>query len=155
MHKIVIASILVCLGLTVSAQDVKLIKFDKLQSELSAESDKLRIYNFWATWCGPCIKEMPHFEEASSQEGLEIIFVSVDFPNQHDRVKKLVAKKGIQSPVYHLDEKKAGDFIARISENWTGAIPATLFVDKYGEQYFYEKEFSKDELTIAIKKHLY
>jgi thiol-disulfide isomerase/thioredoxin len=154
MRKSTIAVILLCLAWAATAQDVRLIKFDRLQTELERESDKLRVYNFWATWCGPCIKEMPYFEAASARGDVEVIFISVDFPNQHEKVKKLIAKKEIKSPVFHLDEKNAGEFIEKISENWSGAIPATLFVDTYGDQYFYEKEFSSELLNETIKKHL-
>ena len=53
------------------------LDYDDFKNKIETKSDELRIYNFWATWCAPCIKEMPYFEAAvNNMEGTKLVFVS-------------------------------------------------------------------------------
>lgn len=141
------------LTIKVSGQ-VEVIKFQDLQSKITSADEGLTIFNFWATWCGPCIKEMPFFEEADNRESIKVYFVSVDFKNQLEKVESFVEKRGITSQVLFLDEKDPDDYMPKVSDNWSGAIPATLFVNEMGRSYFHEKSFTKEELNTLIEKYL-
>lgn len=151
---------LICLlaliiSLQLSAQEVEVVKFGDLQKKMLYTEAPLTVFNFWATWCGPCIKELPHFEELDqTYEDVKVYLVSIDFQNELEKVKKFVEKKGLKSEVLFLDEKDPDSYMPKVSQEWTGAIPATLFVTELGKTYFYEKAFTKEELEKTINNHL-
>lgn len=129
-----------------------IISFDQLEENLNKPSQKMKVVNFWATWCKPCIKEMPYFEKVAKKHSdqMDLIFVSLDFPDEVDKVKSFLLKKDFQSATYLLNETNYDDFMPRIDKSWTGAIPATLFVDQQEKKYFYEKSFTEAELDALI-----
>ncbi|SHM58178.1 Thiol-disulfide isomerase or thioredoxin [Cyclobacterium lianum] len=131
--------------------EFKIISFEEFEVLTAADSDKLRIYNFWATWCAPCIREMPHFEAASAQDpDLELVFISMDDGRRPERVTSFIKRKEIQSPVYLLDDVDFNSWIDKVDQSWTGAIPATLFILPDGERIFHEGELEADELQKLI-----
>lgn len=130
---------------------------EKLES-LAKEND-LTVVNFWATWCKPCIAELPYFEEAGkafANEGVKLLLVNMDFVEVLDtKVKPFLEKRNIQSSVVLLDETDYNAFINDIDESWSGAIPATLFIGKAeSRKAFFEKEFSKEALFEEIRNFL-
>jgi thiol-disulfide isomerase/thioredoxin len=137
------------------SQDVEVVKFADLQKKMLYTDAPLTVFNFWATWCGPCIKELPHFDTLESEnENVKVYLVSIDFQSELERVKKFVSKKSLQSDVLFLDEKDPDNYMGKVSQEWSGAIPATLFVTDLGKTYFHEKAFTKEELEKTIKKYL-
>ncbi|MFY0599834.1 MAG: TlpA family protein disulfide reductase [Cyclobacteriaceae bacterium] len=130
------------------SQKVEAIKMDKLKEVMSRDSEKVKVINFWASWCGPCVKELPYFDLLSQNNELEVTLVSLDFPENIMKAEKLLEKKGIASDSYLLDES---EYIDNIDETWSGAIPATLIFDTEGNRYFYEKSFTKSELVELVK----
>jgi thiol-disulfide isomerase/thioredoxin len=120
--------------------------------------ENVRVINFWATWCKPCIKELPYFESAHrnyQDKNVEIILVSLDMAEQADsRVIPFLEKKSITSPVVLLDETDFDPIITYVSDQWSGAIPATLIIDRSGKKEFYEREFEKNELDHILNKYL-
>lgn len=134
-----------------SAQDIEVIKYPDLAKLISAPSEKNKVINFWATWCRPCIKELPQFlelYEKYNDENLELSLVSFDFVEDlENKLKPFVAKKNIEAKVYLLDETDYNAFIDKVDPSWSGAIPATLMIAKgNSRRKFIEKEFSEDEL---------
>jgi len=142
------------LSLQLIAQSVDVVKFPELQKQMATTDAPLTVFNFWATWCGPCVKEMPHFEKYANNRNVDIVFVSMDFIQDLEKVERFVDKKNLNSKVLLLNETDYGSFMSKVSEEWSGAIPATLFVDEWGKTYFHEKEFSEKELDNTIKKYL-
>ena len=139
------------------AQEVKVVKFDQMDEVMKKENEKLKVYNFWATWCKPCIIEMPYFEEMANEnkETVQMNFISLDYADQVDsKVKPFLEKKEIKSLVYLIDDLDYNSWIDRVDPRWTGAIPATIFVKPDGEKIFYEKEFKKEELKEIVKNLL-
>ncbi|WKN30741.1 TlpA disulfide reductase family protein [Porifericola rhodea] len=139
------------------AQDIPTYKFTDLERKISKESaEKTLVLNFWATWCAPCIKELPYFESLH-QEGedldVKVLLVSLDMAK--DKAEKFVEKKQLQSEVVYLDEVDFNAWINKISPDWSGAIPATLFVKPGGKQMFYEGQFTKEELYDKVKSFSY
>ncbi|MEM6298647.1 MAG: TlpA disulfide reductase family protein [Bacteroidota bacterium] len=146
-------------GTHIVGQTVKKIKIEDLEAVMNKDDGKTRIVNLWATWCRPCVAEMPHFEELAQEyadKNVELLFVSLDFPDQLEtRVEPFVARKGIKSEVVLLDETNTEHWMPKISPAWSGAIPATLIVNKSRDiREFHAQEFSKEELEKLIQSTL-
>ena len=145
---------------TISRGDLKIpvVNFEGLYPLLHQSGDKIRVVNFWATWCAPCIKELPYFESLGKEyasKGVEVVLVSLDFPSMWEkRLPDFVEKKGISSPVVVLDDPDQNSWIPRVDANWSGAIPATLIYSADRRQ-FYEKTFDKASLRKAIDSFIH
>ena len=130
-------------------QRVELITVDRLHERIKQGKDTTYIVNFWATWCAPCIKELPHFEklqQEKSPEKLKVLLVSLDFKDRLEKsVVPFVKKRRLKNEVFLLDETDEQVFIEKIDKTWTGAIPATLFI-KGDKRKFLEKEFTYPSL---------
>jgi thiol-disulfide isomerase/thioredoxin len=118
--------------------------FEELEPTLQMVNDTTYVINFWATWCGPCVKELPYFEALTEKyEGkpVKVILVSLDFEKMIDKkVIPFLNKKQIKSEVIVLLDGKANRWIDRVDPSWSGAIPIT-YVRKGAETRFYEQEF--------------
>ena len=141
----------------IQQKELEILDFEGLQKYLSTTSDKTYVVNFWATWCAPCIKELPYFEQMNSSfsdEGVEVILVSLDFPNKYEsHLKPFIIEKNIKSKVLALNDVDSNSWIKKVSVDWTGAIPATLIYNKDKRQ-FYERTFTYDELEKEVKQFL-
>lgn len=141
------------------AQEVPKVTFEELQATYQKDNDTLYVVNFWATWCKPCVEEMPYFEKINQEyreKPLKIIFVSLDFSsNYEDRVIPFVKKKALQSEVVFLKQPSGQEWISEVHESWSGAIPATLFTKGNGEkQEFREQSFEYEGLKKVIDQQL-
>ena len=136
---------------------IEVVDFDGLYSKIDLSVDKTYVINFWATWCAPCVKELPYFEEVNKQsvdKNTEVILVSLDFPSQIEtKLKPYLKKNNIKSRVILLDDSKMNTWVPKVSENWDGGIPATLIVNS-SNYTFYPKPFKKEELFTEINKVL-
>ena len=120
----------------------------------SKKEGKLHIINFWATWCSPCVKELPYFEEANREHGDEInvILVSLDIPShKKSKLPTFIKEKNLKSKVVHLDPDEAPKWIEEYLPQWGGSIPATLFI-KGEEQEFYPRALDRAELFRVLNK---
>lgn len=136
---------------------LKIYDYQGLEPFLNKKDEKTHVINFWATWCAPCVKELPFFEkihEKYADKNVEVILVSLDFPRQYDsKLKPFIADKKIKSKVVALNDVDSNSWIPKISEDWTGAIPATLIYNKDKRQ-FYEQSFDYEELETQIQQFL-
>jgi thiol-disulfide isomerase/thioredoxin len=134
--------------------DVVSMDYQQLKPLLYQNSESVQVVNFWATWCAPCIKELPYFEELNKQENIEVLLVSLDFPkHKQKRLIPFLEKHKLQSKVVHLDDEDENYWINEISTIWSGALPATLIYTK-NRRGFYEQSFTKDELFNEVKSYL-
>lgn len=130
--------------------------FNGIEKFLNTTDNTTYIVNFWATWCAPCIKELPYFEKVNSdyKNKVTVILVSLDFPNKYESsLKPFIKKKNLQSRVMALNDPDANSWIPEVSEDWSGAIPATLIFNKDKRQ-FYEKTFTYQELVTEVEQFL-
>lgn len=133
------------------APRVKVIGVEELENLIHNPSPGIRVINFWATWCKPCVEELPYFEavgEDPSFRDVEIYLVSLDFISDLEtRVIPFIAKRDINSPVLLLDNTDYNSWIDKVDPSWSGAIPATLMINgATGEKIFYEQQFQIGEL---------
>lgn len=134
-------------------------KFDELHSKYLKTNDTTYVVNFWATWCKPCVAELPYFLETEknlSQDKVKFIFVSLDFADQLEkRVVPFLKNKKIDSTVYLLADQDSNKWIPQVNQEWSGAIPATAVYKNGAQVYFDEKSIeSTEELNNIIAKHL-
>lgn len=144
-----------------SAPSPKLItyeSFSQLEPHLNMNNDSIYVVNFWATWCKPCVKELPYFEELHNTykgKKVNVILVSLDFPDQIE--KKLIPfiqDRQLKSTLFALTDGDMNSWIPKVSEEWSGAIPATLIYNN-SKRAFYEQSFdSLEELNEIIKPFL-
>ena len=136
------------------AQTVNLLSVDQLENRLSKGNDTLYVVNFWATWCAPCVAEIPNFEKlqaAYRNQPLKVLMVSVDFRSKlESAVKPFVKRNHLQNEIFVLNEKNQQDYLGKISKEWSGALPATLIVNRQKNiRQFYQKKFTYFELEQA------
>ncbi len=119
-------------------------KFEDLAPIFAQQNDTTYIINFWATWCAPCVKELPYFEtltEKYATQKVKVILVSLDFSKQLEtKLKPFLKENKLQSEVLVLIDPDANSWVDKVNPAWSGAIPATL-VYKGKENKFYEKSF--------------
>jgi len=119
-------------------------QFDDLAHIFKQQSDTTYIINFWATWCKPCVEELPYFETLTKKyknSPVKVILVSLDFKKQ--LVKKLlpfIKKHQLQSEVLVLTDPDANTWVDKVDPAWSGAIPVTL-IYKQEQRAFYEEAF--------------
>ena len=136
--------------------EISVYNFEELKPMLTpkAGNNTLYVFNFWATYCAPCIKELPHFDKINEEykdKNVKVILISLDFKKDvASRVIPFIKRRNVQSEVVVLSDPDADSWINQISPSWSGAIPATLLV-KGDKKQFFEKEFTYDELQAAIK----
>jgi len=138
----------------VKATDIPVYNFSELEPILYSKSDTTYVVNFWATWCKPCVAELPSFEayhEKNKQSKVKVILVSLDFPKQIE--KKLVPfinDRKLEPDVVVLNDPDANSWIDKVSTEWSGSIPATI-VFKGDKRGFFEQSFeSLEELEEVV-----
>lgn len=161
MVKYIMAFVIITMtaAASVHAREIPSYKAEQLMKRLAASEDTLYIVNFWATWCGPCIKELPEFEKlADKYKGypVKILLVSLDFQNDYPaRLQKFINKRKLAHEVVWLNESNANEFIPRITNEWQGSIPATLlYYKKHKWTKFYEGMIKSELLSVLIDKQL-
>lgn len=141
------------------AQQAEIIKWNKLNELLNKKTDTTYVINFWATWCKPCITELPYFlekEKQLSNKAIKFYFISLDFKRDFStRLLSFLEKQNITSNVYLLDEPDYNAWIDKVDTRWGGAIPATVIYNaSTNRRDFYEKEFTSEELEQTLNTYI-
>jgi len=122
------------------------------------QSDTTYVINFWATWCAPCVKELPYFEQLHEQAAgkkIKVILVSLDFRKDLEtKLKPFLEKRQFSASVVALVDSRQQQWIEKIDPNWSGAVPATLIYR--GEQrQFKEGEFENFAELEQLVQHFF
>jgi thiol-disulfide isomerase/thioredoxin len=156
MRTKILSVILIALLLTgFKAVYIPIVNFDQFNSQyLNRQTDTVYIINFWATWCKPCVKELPYFEKISENykdQKVKVVLVSLDFAKNYETMLiPFVKKKALKSEVVLLNDPNGNEWIDKVSTSWSGAIPATLIYTKNSRE-FYEQSFSYEQLDSIVK----
>jgi len=138
-----------------TADDIPVVDYEGLRPWLEKHNDTTYIINFWATWCAPCIKELPYFQEIHNKyidQKIKVVLVSLDFERQiESRLVPFINKNNITPKVIVLNDPHSNIWIDNISPEWSGGLPATLFYNRF-KRLFFEKEFTYDEIEDALNQ---
>lgn len=128
---------------------------DQLQARIEKAGDTTLVLNFWATWCKPCVEELPCFDELRDLYGtqnIQIVLVSLDFKSQLE--KKFIPflkHQQLKSEVALMADQDLNTWIPMIYEDWDGAIPATLVIKGKKRKFNLGKFENLDELETFVR----
>lgn len=141
----------------IEVTSVKSYTYKELKPLLEKNDGKTYVINFWATWCAPCVKELPAFEKIKQEyadKNVEVILVSLDFPKQVDkRLIPFINKNQLKSEVILLNDVNENVWIKDIDATWSGAIPATIIYNAKGRKFF-EQSFEYEQLETELQSLL-
>ncbi|MCU0470614.1 MAG: TlpA family protein disulfide reductase [Arcicella sp.] len=123
---------------------------------INSSSDTTLVVHFWATWCRPCVEEIPFFEKMNkeySNQKIRFLMVSMDFPKDvQDKVAPFLEKNKINSEVVLLDEPDYNAWIDDVDKDWSGTIPATLILNTtMRKRVFFEGQINQEAFTKELK----
>jgi len=136
---------------------VTIVSLRDYQNRAIKNNDTLYVVNFWATWCKPCVHEMPYFQTAAQKfkdRKVKFIFVSLNSPKEAPQVKSFINQNNVQPDVLLLNAGTPNIWIDQIDSSWSGAIPATIMYKRGKTAFFYEGEFTQDKLDSVIQKQI-
>jgi thiol-disulfide isomerase/thioredoxin len=151
--------LLVFVRLNTNAQSassvIKAVKIKDVKAMMDTSTLPM-IVNFWATWCGPCVREIPYFDSliAAKKRPVKFLLVSLDFaPSYPKEIAAFVKKQGYKGEVVFLNEFNADYFCPVIDKNWTGAIPVSVFINNAKNyRQFYGDQLTRERLAIEYEK---
>jgi len=138
-------------------KNIRVLNFDQFEPSLHLKNDTIYLVNFWATWCAPCIAELPAIkavEKKYSDKKFKVLLVSLDLPGQlKSRLIPFVRSNKITSDVVLLDDPNQNRWIDQVDKNWSGEIPYTVI---YGKDFrdSYTHSFSYKTLDSIINRKI-
>jgi thiol-disulfide isomerase/thioredoxin len=146
-------------SVTPTNPQVTVVDVKRLSGLLAESRGRPVVLNFWATWCPPCVKEMPELARFYAEASARVAFVSVsvDHPDTVEkRVIPFLKEKRIPFPVYVLEEQSPSAVSEGLGLDWQAdAVPATFLLDKNGKvRQYWDEEVTAQQLTEAANKIL-
>lgn len=138
-----------------AADQPRLVPLDEAgyRKLIATHRGKILLVDFWATWCSPCLEELPQLVRLHRRLGgrFQLVTISADEAEQQADALKLIVKFGVPPPAYI---KRSGDndaFIRAVDPTWSGALPALFLYDRQGRKvrsFVGETEISAVEAAI-------
>lgn len=130
--------------------------FADLEYIFRQQSDTTYIINFWATWCKPCVAELPYFEDLHDNfvgEKMRVILVSIDFPKQlESKLVPFINEHRLRSEVIVLTDGRYNDWIDKVSPEWGGNIPVTYIYNAERKEFIAEAFEDTEDLRERVRK---
>jgi len=124
------------------APEIKALGFDKKEIRLSDFKGKVVVLNFWATWCGPCVRELPHWQKAvdNYKDQRDVVFLAVSIDESRPAVRPFLEKNGYSfSVAYDQDGAQSLQI---------PGVPTTLIIDRQGVIQFRDVGFGEETLFL-------
>ena len=150
-------ALLVFIG-SAQSQEIPKWKITDVEKYMGTK-DEVLVINFWATFCKPCVAEIPSFIKITNQyksQNVKLLLVSLDLPSFYPtKIASFAKKHQFNTNIVWLEETNADYFCPKIDKSWSGSIPATLIINtKTGYRKFFEEEIDaatfEKELKMAI-----
>lgn len=149
---------ILCFCLSVSyGQHLESISWLSFKKHIDKNPDSVYVVNFWATWCKPCVQEMPDLWEETEKfknKKVRLVPISLNFPEEaQTKVVPFIEKNFPEKKFYILNQILQSEDISGISSEWGGGIPFTMILYK-GKKHTYERKLRKRELEEVLMKLL-
>ncbi len=129
----------------------------ELLRAIRASGKKGTLVNAWASWCGPCRREVPMLQALSANlkpQGVEVVLVSVDEPKDEAKAQSFLKDNGITLPSYVV-EGSIADFKEGINPGWPGMLPASFLFDRTaGLVHFWGGEAFESEIVPVVESFI-
>ncbi|PIR22062.1 MAG: hypothetical protein COV44_09805 [Deltaproteobacteria bacterium CG11_big_fil_rev_8_21_14_0_20_45_16] len=136
---------------------VEFVTASSLRNKLLNSAAPLKLVNMWATWCAPCVAEMPHLLKLYKNyrdRGVELYLVSMDLKEEVRNVEKFLDDQGVDFVTY-LKDQKDNDFINEVNPDWSGGLPASMIFDAKGEmKNFWIGDLSYEDFEKEVLRYL-
>ena len=155
MKKILFFVVISSFATTIHAQSIPKVKMDDVVKRFSQKNDTIYVVNFWATFCKPCVAEIPGFLTVTQKyktQKVKLILVSLDLPSYYPaKIARFAKDKNFNAEIMWLNETNADHFCPMIDAKWSGAIPATIIINaKSGSKKFFEEEMSAEKFEMEL-----
>jgi len=141
------------------SQKGKIVHWKEMENLLADTTDSITVINFWATWCKPCVKEIPSFERARKffvGKPVRFRYISLDFASdKKTRLDPFISKNLSGAMVWLLDETDYNAWIEKVDPTWGGSIPVTLIVNNAKKiRIFVSDELTYDQIVQKVQPYL-
>ena len=157
MKKLLIAFCFSLFAAAAFCQNIPKMKITDIEKYIKSSADEVLVLSFWATFCKPCVAEIPSFISITNKyksSHVKLLLVSLDLPSYYPaKILSFAKKHHLNTNIAWLNETNADYFCPKIDAQWSGSIPATLIINtKTGYRKFFEEEIAANVFEKELKK---